>query len=170
MDIGHYHPTESVADKLTAVGPFVNHILLHVTRGVRWDSDHVVIRSDELDAVMSEVKRAGYFGKVGIGLDFFDASINRIAAWVIGMRAAGRSLLNALLEPTHLIKAAEADGDYTSRLALMEEFKTSRKRRLGYALLPAGRPGRDGVDCEHEAVRGRDPLKKGNKSAQGARK
>ena len=123
MDIGHYHPTESVADKLTAVGPFVKHILLHVTRGVRWDSDHVVIRSDELDSVMSEIKRAGYFGKVGIGLDFFDASINRIAAWVIGMRATGRSLLNALLEPTHLIRAAEADGDYTSRLALMEEFK-----------------------------------------------
>lgn len=123
MDIGHYHPTESVADKITAVGPFINHILLHVTRGVRWDSDHVVTRTDELDSVMSEIKRAGYFGKVGIGLDFFDASINRIAAWVIGMRAAGRSLLGALLEPTHLIRAAESEGDYTSRLALLEEFK-----------------------------------------------
>ena len=123
LNTGHYLSTESVADKMTAIGPFLNHILLHVTRGVHWDSGHVAIHSEELDRVMSEIKRAGYFEKVGIGLDFLDAGINRIAAWIIGMRAVGRSLLGALLEPTHLIRAAEAEGDYTSRLALMEEFQ-----------------------------------------------
>ena len=123
MDTGHYHPTESVADKVSAVIPFVDPIMLHVIRGIRWDSDHVLIQSDELTGLMLEVKRAGLFHKVHIGLDYFDASINRVAAWVIGLRAVGKAMLTALLEPSHLLEEAEANGDYTARLALMEEMK-----------------------------------------------
>jgi L-rhamnose isomerase len=123
LDTGHYHPTETAVDKITAVAPFVDDVLLHVSRGVRWDSDHVLIQGDELDALMLEIKRGDFFDKIAIGLDFFDASINRVAAWVIGLRSAGKSILKALLEPTHLVEEAEANGDYTSRLALMEEFK-----------------------------------------------
>lgn len=123
MDTGHYHPTESVADKLSAVVPLLNHALLHISRGIRWDSDHALTQSDELTALMIEMKRGDFFDKVGMGLDFFDASINRVAAWVIGLRAAGKALLTALLEPSHLLEGAEASGDFTSRLALMEECK-----------------------------------------------
>ncbi|MDR1892313.1 MAG: L-rhamnose isomerase [Oscillospiraceae bacterium] len=123
MDTGHYHPTESVVDKLSAASLFVDDILLHISRGVRWDSDHVLIQSDELTGLMQELKRGNLFGKVAIGLDYFDATINRVAAWVIGLRAAGKALLTALLEPTSLLEKAEASGDFTSRLALSEEFK-----------------------------------------------
>jgi len=123
MDTGHYHPTESVADKLSSATLLVNDILLHVSRGIRWDSDHVLIQSDELTMLMQELKRGNLFGKIAIGLDYFDATINRVAAWTIGLRAAGKAILTALLEPTHLIEDAEAAGDYTARLALSEEFK-----------------------------------------------
>ena len=123
MDTGHYHPTESVVDKLSSVALLVDDVLLHISRGIRWDSDHVLIQGDELTALMQELKRGCFFGKIAIGLDYFDATINRVAAWVIGLRAAGKAMLTALLEPTHLIEAAEASGDYTSRLALLEEFK-----------------------------------------------
>ena len=123
LDTGHYHPTETAVDKISAVAPLLDDVLLHVSRGVRWDSDHVLTQSDELTALMLEIKRGDFFDKVAIGLDFFDASINRVAAWVIGLRSASKSILTALLEPTHLIEEAEAKGDYTSRLALMEEFK-----------------------------------------------
>lgn len=123
LDTGHYHPTESVADKLSAIVPFVGHVLLHISRGVRWDSDHVLIQDDELIRLMQEMKRGNLFGKVSMGLDYFDASINRVAAWTIGLRAFGKAVLAALLEPTHLLFAAERDEDFTSRLALMEEFK-----------------------------------------------
>jgi L-rhamnose isomerase len=124
LDMGHYHPTESVADKVSAVMTFVDEILLHVSRGVRWDSDHVVILSDELEALAQELVRGDYLGRVHIGLDFFDASINRIAAWVIGTRCMLKALLLALLEPTRQLQRLEARGDYTGRLARLEEAKT----------------------------------------------
>jgi len=103
---------------------FVEEILLHVSRGVRWDSDHVVILSDELEALAQELVRGGYLGRTHIGLDFFDASINRIAAWVIGTRCMIKALLLALLEPTARLRQMEAAGDLTSRLAMLEELKT----------------------------------------------
>jgi L-rhamnose isomerase len=123
LDTGHFHPTESVADKLSAVMPFVTGLLLHISRGVRWDSDHVVIAGDELQALMQEIVRGDYLDRVRLGLDFFDGSINRVAAWVIGSRATLRALLAALLEPADRLRAAERAGDYTARLALLEESR-----------------------------------------------
>jgi L-rhamnose isomerase len=124
LDAGHYHPTESVADKITSVLTWLDGILLHVSRGVRWDSDHVVVLSDELRAIAEEIVRGDYLGRVHIGLDFFDASINRIAAWVIGTRCMLKGLLIALLEPSGMLRETEAAGDYTGRLALLEELKS----------------------------------------------
>ncbi len=124
LDAGHFHPTETIADKLSAVLCFVDEILLHVSRGVRWDSDHVVILNDDLKAIGEELVRGGYLSRTHIGLDFFDASINRVAAWVIGTRATIKSLLLALLEPTAKLRQFELSGDYTSRLAMLEEIKT----------------------------------------------
>jgi len=124
LDMGHFHPTEVVSDKISAAMTFVDEILLHVSRGVRWDSDHVVILSDELEALAQELVRGDYLGRTHIGLDFFDASINRIAAWVIGTRCMIKALLLALLEPTAKLQQMEAGGDLTSRLALLEELKT----------------------------------------------
>ena len=124
LDSGHFHPTEGIADKISAVLTWLPEILLHVSRGVRWDSDHVVILSDELRAIAEEIVRGTYLPRVHIGLDFFDASINRIAAWVIGTRAMLKALLLALLEPTAQLRQSEAAGDFTSRLALLEELKT----------------------------------------------
>ncbi len=124
LDTGHFHPTEVVSDKLSAVLGYLDRILLHVSRGIRWDSDHVVTLGDELIAIAQELVRGDYLDRVHIGLDFFDASINRIAAWVIGSRAMLKALLIALLEPTQMLRDVESAGDYTARLALMEEFKT----------------------------------------------
>jgi L-rhamnose isomerase len=124
LDAGHYHPTESVADKITSVLTWLDEILLHVSRGVRWDSDHVVILSDDLRAIAEEVVRGDYLGRVHIGLDFFDASINRVAAWVIGTRCMLMVLLIALLEPIAKLREMEAAADYTGRLAMLEELKT----------------------------------------------
>jgi L-rhamnose isomerase len=124
LDAGHYHPTESMADKISSVMCFVPEILLHVSRGVRWDSDHVVILNDDLQAIAQELVRGDYLDRTHIGLDFFDASINRVAAWVIGARNMIRALCIAMLEPTAHLKQLEREGDYTSRLALMEECKT----------------------------------------------
>ena len=123
LDAGHYHPTESIADKISSVLQFMREILLHVSRGVRWDSDHVVILNDDLLAIAREIVANGFADRVHIGLDYFDASINRIAAWTIGARNMLRALLIAMLEPP-AIKAAEAGGDFTSRLALQEEART----------------------------------------------
>ncbi len=123
LDSGHFHPTEVISDKLSSVLTFVDEVLLHVSRGVRWDSDHVVTLTDELQAIMQETVRGDYLERVHIGLDFFDASINRVAAWVIGTRNALRALLMALLEPTDQLVALETAGDYTGRLALLEELK-----------------------------------------------
>ena len=124
LDAGHFHPTEVISDKISSVLMFVPQLLLHVSRPVRWDSDHVVILDDELRAIAQELVRSGKLDKVHIGLDFFDASINRIAAWVIGTRCMIKALLIALLEPTDRLRQAEADGDFTSRLAMLEELKT----------------------------------------------
>jgi L-rhamnose isomerase len=124
LDAGHYHPTEVVSDKISAVLNVLDEILLHVSRGVRWDSDHVVVLSDELEAIAQELVRGDYLGRVHIGLDFFDASINRIAAWVIGTRCMLKALLIALLEPTPALRQLESEGDFTRRLALLEELKT----------------------------------------------
>ncbi len=123
LDAGHYHPTESIADKISSVLQFMPEILLHVSRGVRWDSDHVVILNDDLLAIAREIVREGFEKRVHIGLDYFDASINRVAAWTIGTRNMLRALLIALLEPPQ-IKNAEASGDFTARLALQEEART----------------------------------------------
>jgi L-rhamnose isomerase len=122
LDAGHYHPTESIADKLSSVLQFLPQILLHVSRGVRWDSDHVVILNDDLQAIAREIVANDYDRRVHIGLDYFDASINRIASWVIGTRNLQRALLLALLESPK-IRAAEKTDDLTSRLALQEEGK-----------------------------------------------
>jgi L-rhamnose isomerase len=124
LDAGHYHPTENVADKISSVLCHVPEILLHVSRGVRWDSDHVVTLNDELMGIAQELVRGDYLGRTHIGLDFFDASINRLAAWVIGTRNMVRALCLAMLEPHAQFKKLERTGDYTSRLALMEEAKT----------------------------------------------
>ncbi len=124
LDAGHFHPTEHLGDKISSILQFVPELLLHVSRGVRWDSDHVVLFDDPTRAIMEEVVRGGFLGRTHIGLDFFDASINRIAAWVIGTRSTLKSLLSALLEPAALLRDAEQSGDNTLRLALFEEAKT----------------------------------------------
>jgi len=123
MDAGHYHPTEGIADKISSVLAFIPEILLHVSRGVRWDSDHVVTLNDDLIATAREIVANGYTDRVHIGLDYFDASINRVAAWTIGTRNMIRALLMALLEPP-AIKTAETAADFTGRLVLQEEAKT----------------------------------------------
>ncbi len=124
LDTGHYHPTETIADKISAVLMFVPDILLHVSRGVRWDSDHVVLLGDDLDAIAQELVRGGFLHRTHIGLDYFDASINRVAAWVIGTRNTLKALLKAMLEPTARLRECEGAGDYTGRLALQEEIKS----------------------------------------------
>lgn len=124
LDAGHFHPTEQLHDKISSVLMFVPELLLHVSRGVRWDSDHVVLFDDATRGIMEEVVRGGFLPRTHIGLDFFDASINRIAAWTIGTRNALKCVLSALLEPRAQLIAAENAGDYTGRLALLEEAKT----------------------------------------------
>jgi len=120
FDLGHYHPTESVADKISATVPFVTPVLLHISRGVRWDSDHVPLFSDEVRAVCDEAVRSGQLDDILWATDFFDASINRIAGWVIGVRAVRKALLYALLEPSELAAQADISGDGAAKLALQE--------------------------------------------------
>ncbi len=124
LDAGHFHPTEVISDKIPAVLLFTDKLLLHVSRPVRWDSDHVVVMDDELLAIAQNLVRTGLLDRTYIGLDFFDASINRIAAWVIGTRNMQKALLRAMLEPTADLMKLELEGDYTARLALTEEYKT----------------------------------------------
>ena len=123
LDAGHFHPTESIADKISSVMLHVPELLLHVSRGVRWDSDHVIVLDDLLLDIARELVRGDFIERTHIGLDFFDASINRVAAWTIGTRAMIKALLIALLEPSALLRAMEIEGDFTSRLALMEDCK-----------------------------------------------
>lgn len=124
LDLGHFHPTESVADKISSLLTFVPEILLHISRGVRWDSDHVAVLDDALREVALEIVRLGALDRVHIALDFFDASLNRIGAWVAGARATLKAMLYALLEPTPKLVELESAGDYFGRLALLEELKT----------------------------------------------
>ena len=124
LDAGHFHPTEIISDKISSCLLYVDELLLHVSRGVRWDSDHVVILSDELRAIAQEIVRNNFLDRVHIGLDFFDGSINRVAAWVIGTRAMIKALLLAMLEPTDQLREYEKQGDFTSRLAMLEELKS----------------------------------------------
>lgn len=123
LDAGHFHPTEKISDKLSSLSLFSDGILLHVSRPIRWDSDHVVIMDDELEEIGKELVRHNLLDKTYIGLDFFDASINRIAAWAIGTRNTLKAVLKGMLEPTEALKAAELNGDYTYRLAMTEELK-----------------------------------------------
>ena len=124
LDAGHFHPTEVISDKLSSVLNYLPEILLHVSRGVRWDSDHVVVLTDELQAIAQELVRGDFLGRTHLGLDFFDASINRVAAWVIGTRCMLKALLMAMLEPIEELREFESKGNYTSRLAMLEELKT----------------------------------------------
>ena len=123
LDAGHFHPTEVISDKIPTVLLFTDELLLHVSRPVRWDSDHVVVMDDELLAIAQSLVRTGLLDRTHIGLDFFDASINRIAAWVIGTRNMLKALLRAMLEPVDQLKKLENEGDYTARLAMLEELK-----------------------------------------------
>jgi L-rhamnose isomerase len=124
LDTGHFHPTELVSDKISSLIPFIKGIMLHLSRGVRWDSDHVTIMNDELIAVMQEIVRADAFNKIFISSDFFDGSINRIGAWVIGERAILKSLLFALLEPVDILRKYELGNKLFARLGFMEDLKT----------------------------------------------
>lgn len=123
LDSGHFHPTEGIADKLSSILMFVPEVLLHVSRGIRWDSDHVVVLNDDTRAIAEELVRGAFLPRVHIGLDYFDASIHRVVAWVVGLRAFLKALLAALLEPTDLLRGLEQSGDFTSRLALIEEVR-----------------------------------------------
>jgi len=123
LDSGHFHPTETIADKISSMLLYLDELLLHVSRGVRWDSDHVVTFNDDLQAIAHEIVRAAALERVHIGLDYFDASINRVAAWTIGARNTLRALLNALLEPQDMLKKLEVEGDFSQRLAMQEELK-----------------------------------------------
>ncbi len=141
LDAGHFHPTEVISDKLSSVLMYLPEILLHVSRGVRWDSDHVVTLTDEVQAIAQELVRGDFLGRVHIGLDFFDASINRVGAWVIGTRNVLKALLIAMLEPTGQLMQLEKEGDFTARLALMEELKSMPFGAIwDYYCLKAGVP------------------------------
>ncbi|MEK6794760.1 MAG: L-rhamnose isomerase [Spirochaetota bacterium] len=124
LDMGHFHPTETVADKISSILTFMPEVLLHVSRGIRWDSDHVVTLSDDVRALCEEIERGNAWGRVNFALDYFDASINRVAAWTIGARAALKAMLISMLEPTTAMQKAEVSGDYAERLAIMEAAKT----------------------------------------------
>jgi L-rhamnose isomerase len=124
LDNGHFHPTEQIGDKISACLHFLDEVLLHITRPVRWDSDHVVTLNDDVQLIASEVIRNNFLNRVNIGLDFFDASINRIGAYVVGTRATQKAFLIAMLEPTSMLKKYEEAGQYFERLALLEELKT----------------------------------------------
>ncbi len=124
LDNGHFHPTEQVGDKISACLQFVDELLLHVTRPIRWDSDHVVTLNEEIQLIASEIIRNNYLNRVNIGLDFFDASINRIGAYVVGTRATQKAFMYAMLEPTKTLIKYEEAGQNFERLALLEELKT----------------------------------------------
>ncbi len=170
LDAGHFHPTEHLADKVSAILQNVPALLLHVSRGVRWDSDHVVLCDDATRSLMEEVVRGGYLPRTRIGLDFFDASINRVAAWVIGTRSTLKALLTALLEPATRLREAEAAGDPTARLAWMEEARTlplgavwdEACRRAG---VPVGPAWLAEVQAYERSVLSRDTLNKASSAA-----
>ena len=124
LDAGHFHPTEGIADKISSVALFSDEIMLHVSRPVRWDSDHVVIQNDDLQSLAHEIVRADLLDRVHVGLDYFDASINRLGAYVIGVRATQKAFLKAFLEPIDQLRKLEANGEFFERLACLEEQKS----------------------------------------------
>ncbi|MDD3189886.1 MAG: L-rhamnose isomerase [Fermentimonas sp.] len=124
LDAGHFHPTESISDKLSSVLLFVPEINLHVSRPERWDSDHVIILNDDLLAISQEIVRTGQMDKIHMGLDYFDASINRVGAYVVGIRSAQKAMLQALLEPTEKLREFEKKDKNFERLAYLEELKS----------------------------------------------
>jgi len=141
LDSGHFHPTETIADKISSLLIYLDELLLHVSRGVRWDSDHVVTFNDDLQAITQEIVRADALERVHIGLDYFDASINRLAAWTIGARNTLRAMLNALLDPLDTLNTLEAQGDFSRRLALQEELKVMPSNAVwDFYCLKAGVP------------------------------
>ena len=125
MDNGHYHPTEVVSDKISSMLLFNDRIALHITRGVRWDSDHVVILDDETKEIAKEIVRNGALDRVFIATDYFDASINRISAWVTGIRSVHKALLLALLEPNEKMKKLQDESRFTELMVLQEDMKTA---------------------------------------------
>ena len=154
LDAGHFHPTETIADKISSVLLYLDEILLHVSRGIRWDSDHVVILSDDLRAIAEELVRGGFLDRVHIGLDFFDASINRVAAWTIGTRAMLKALLLALLEPTAEAPRTGSRRRFHLAVGVGGRSEDAALRRgVGLLLPEAGRAGGHGVDGRGEAVR-----------------
>ncbi len=141
LDSGHFHPTEVISDKLSSALLFTDEILLHVSRPVRWDSDHVVTFDDELQQIASEIIRCDAVKRVNIGLDYFDATINRMAAWVIGTRNMQKALCKALLEPAEALKKMEETFNYTERLAMLEELKAMPWQAVyDYFCETAGKP------------------------------
>ena len=124
LDMGHYHPTESIADKLSSILQFRDRVLLHTSRPMRWDSDHVVLYNDDLRSVFGELVRGSALDRAIVALDFFDASINRIGAYVVGIRSTRKAILNALLEPSAMVQSFELTGKHAQKLAMLEEFKT----------------------------------------------
>lgn len=148
LDVGHFHPTESVASKISSYLAYDQEIMLHVSRPVRWDSDHIVILDEETQNIMKEIKRADAFDKVHIGLDFFDGTVDRTAATILGARSTKLAILKALLEPTDALVDAEVQEDYTKRLTLLEEIKS-----LPYSYVwdmycyKHDMPGNDWYDC-----------------------
>lgn len=141
LDAGHFHPTEVISAKISAVMQYIEHVLLHVSRPVRWDSDHVVTMDDELQNIMDEILWNDYEGRIFFGTDFFDASINRLAAWGVGLRNVRKALLNAALAPVAALRQAEREGDYTKRLVLLEERKSMPAAAVwDYYCLKAGVP------------------------------
>ncbi len=141
LDNGHFHPTEQVGDKISAVLQFLDELLLHVTRPIRWDSDHVVTLNEDLQLIASEIIRNNYLNRVNIGLDFFDASINRIGAYVVGTRAAQKAFMIAMLEPTAQLVELEEAGKNFERLAILEELKSKPFSAVwDYYCLKAGVP------------------------------
>jgi L-rhamnose isomerase len=158
LDNGHFHPTEQVGDKISACLQFIDELLLHVTRPVRWDSDHAVILNDDLQLIASEVIRNNFLNRVNIGLDFFDASINRIGAYVVGTRAAQKAFMIAMLEPTAKLVEMEEAGQNFERLAMLEELKTKPFSAVWdyYCLKEGVAPGADYIkeiqDYEKEVL------------------
>ena len=141
LDLGHFHCEENVADKISSVMLFSDKFMAHLTRGLRWDSDHVVINDDKTNNMMREIVRCGVLDNAFIGTDYFDASINRVAAWTIGTRATKKALLSAMLEPVALLQNAEDEGDFTLRLALIDEFKSLPASAVwDYYCLKSGTP------------------------------
>lgn len=146
MDNGHYHPTELVSDKVSAMLLFNERLALHITRGVRWDSDHVVLFDDETKEIAKEIVRADALSRVFIATDYFDASINRLSAWVTGVRSVSKALLYALLEPAEMLKRFQETGDFTSLMYVLEKFKTMPFGDVWEEYLR-----RDGVESEYLA-------------------